>query len=593
MDETTTYYVPKRTGTYADVLEAYGLAVLLDAILRRMKGGQGSWRIGLEDAGPHYQVHLSEPISQEWLAQATYFRPPLPCILRRADEEPPEGVDCRNVDETWARVRAYNQQRQLLQGEGIRGTELEQQLRDLEPPPDWQTVVFLGDGRMQAVKIYNRIVMQWTKTRPIFGETLATILALYARPDAEPNALLTAWQKRARKLGLRIRETASQLLNPHQGKGQNEPKANALRMDNIKDRPWPEELLKAMGLWQTLAPRQVQDNNKDWKVYVLAPLRMPLPGHQDVFRRFSALLWRERGNTSLKSDITSLLLFVKTWLNYVDVTPEHALRALWGDPLPRPERVVAGFYVAQFKKLSQQAYTMLNQSFLQIPAWSGPLRSKQDVREIQQVIQEHLDVIRSIDEGHSDGFDLLRRYREFVAGSDWEAFFDFLAGYSHDLMRRLNEGERWVPTFTTTGLGRLIMANREALHPIVQNPGFQNVAYAIRHSTIIPQSRKARGQSALYDIRYGLGAELKRKATVRDEFVAALMDFLQSYNQENAQTLENTGKQMRRDIRTSDIEEVVRLVDEYGSEVVAHLLIAYGYAREPREEQELQPATAP
>ena len=130
------------------------------------------------------------------------------------------------------------------------------------------------------------------------------------------------------------------------------------------------------------------------------------------------------------------------------------------------------------------------------------------------------------------------------------------------------------------------MANRKELRPIVENPGFQNMAYAIRHSTVIPQARKARGQPILYDIRYGLGAELKRKATVRDEFVAALMDFAQSYNQENAQTLEHTGQQMRRDLRTSDIEAVVGLIDEYGSEVVAHLLIAYGYAREPREEEE-------
>ena len=84
-------------------------------------------------------------------------------------------------------------------------------------------------------------------------------------------------------------------------------------------------------------------------------------------------------------------------------------------------------------------------------------------------------------------------------------------------------------------------------------------------------------------MRYGLAANFKRKATVRDELIAVLSDFMQSYNQENAQKLENTGQQMRRDLRTTDIEEVVRLVDTYGSDVVANLLIAYGYAREPRE----------
>ena len=120
--------------------------------------------------------------------------------------------------------------------------------------------------------------------------------------------------------------------------------------------------------------------------------------------------------------------------------------------------------------------------------------------------------------------------------------------------------------------------------PILESEGFRNFAYAIRHSTVIPQSRKARGLDTLYDIRYGLGEELKRKATVKEEFIAALMNFAQSYNRENAQVLESRGQQMRRDLRTSDIDDMIRLVDEYGSEVVAHLLVAYGYAREPREE---------
>ena len=128
------------------------------------------------------------------------------------------------------------------------------------------------------------------------------------------------------------------------------------------------------------------------------------------------------------------------------------------------------------------------------------------------------------------------------------------------------------------------MSSNKPLLPIVETPGFQNVAYAIRHSTIIPQSRKARNEDNLYDVRYGLGAELKRKATVRDEFVVALSNFMQNYNQENAQVLENKKQQMRRDLRTSDIQEVIRLVDEYGPEVVANLLIAFGYAREPRED---------
>ena len=41
---------------------------------------------------------------------------------------------------------------------------------------------------------------------------------------------------------------------------------------------------------------------------------------------------------------------------------------------------------------------------------------------------------------------------------------------------------------------------------------------------------------------------------------------------------------MRRDLRTSDIQDIIKLVDNFGAEVVANLLVAFGYAREPREE---------
>jgi hypothetical protein len=575
------YYVPKRTGTYSDVLVAYGLASLLEHIFRQVKDPTERWRIVLEDGGGHYLVRLSEPVREEWVHRLPPLRNPAPRLIRQGEAVPEDGP-ARNVDETWAQVRSWGEQRRALAEQGVRGTELEQQLRDLEPPGDWAVVVFLGDSRMQADGIYNRIVSQWANAREHMPEHIAVLLSLFAKPDIDSESVLDAWARLAKRDGIKPEETASQLLNPHQGKGLNEAKANALRMDNIKDRPWPEEFLKTIGLWHCLAPRQTMDTN-DWKAYVLAPLRLSWQAHHEAFARFNRYLWRERGNqTALKTDITSVLLFSRAWLDYVE--------AAWRDEedfdIPAaPEKVVAGFHVAQFKLLSRNAYTMVNLSFLSLPAWSGDLRTRDDVMALQAIIDEHLEVVRGIDEGHSDGFDLLRRYRDFVSSGNWEAFFDFAAGYSHEILRRLNEGARYVPTFTTSRLRRLMMTNRKDLTPIVENSGFQNVAYAIRHATIVPQTRKANGQENLYEVRYGLGAELKRKGTVRDEFVAALTDFIQSYNQENVQKLESRGQQMRRDVRTTDIAEVVRLIDEYGSEVVANLLIAYGYAREPREEQ--------
>jgi hypothetical protein len=579
------YFVPKRTGTYADVLLAYGLAAILDRLAGLARGEFNKPRMTIVDAGPYYEIRLSEPVRKEWVPDGLFFRSPAPFLTNRrtsADDVPPDTPN-RDVDATRERVQAYRKMRFDLREENIRGSDLEQQLRDQEPPGDWTVVAFLGDRRMQAMDAYNRIVAGWARSRDQAAEHVRAVLCLFSTPEGDEKAL-RAWKKGAGKAIPKAQETASQLLNPHQGKGLNEPKANALRMDNVKDRPWPEEFLKAVGLWECMIPRRVVDT-EDWKVYVPAPLRMDWRAHREVTARFRRYLWNERrgDETSLKSDITSLLLFVRAWLDYVEAAGRDDVDFDADVAALAPEKVVAGFHVAQFKLLSRNAYTMVHMSFLHLPQWTGRPQSRADILNVKGVIDEHLAIIREIDETRSDGHNMLRAYRDFVAGNNWGAFFEFAAGYSHEMMRRYNEGSRRVPAFSPSRLRRLIMAANKPLLPIIQNEGFQNVAYAIRHSTVIPQSRKARGQDALYEVRYGLGAELRRKATVRDEFVVALCGFMQSYNQENAQKLENTGQQMRRDLRTTDIEEVVRLVDEYGPEVVASLLIAYGYAREPRE----------
>jgi len=575
------FRIPKTSGTYADALLAFGLACLLDRWLAQQ---EGDWHVILRDAGTHYEVSIvsgwgpsGEPLD---LDNARYFASPAPYLLSQRFRTPPEErFPTRNVDEVWQQVRTYAEQRTALSQEGIRGTDAEQQLRDLEPPPDWQVVAFLGDGKMQALSAYNRIVEAWPHTRNRFPRHFRAFLSTAQAPEA-----FKEWRKTAKADGIPAQVTATQLLNPHQGKGQNQAKIGSIQPGNLSN-PWPLEYLKAVGLWEGSFPRQTVE--QDWKLYILAPRQIALRNLRGVYSTFSRLLWRERRSdtTSLKTDITSILLFYRAWMQYVvERRDEDDFDASDADPAT----VVHGFYVTQFKRMSAQAYTMLNQSFLRLPEWGKAIRTWEDVKAWQELIEEHLNVVHSIDENHSDGFELLKSYRDFVAGGRWEAFFDFVHGYAHYVMSRLAQNQ-YAALFTTSNLRRLLMIEKK-FSEIVDNEGFQNFAYAIRHSTVIPQSRKARNLDILYEIRYGLGAELKRKATVKEEFLTALMDFAHSYNRENAQVLERTGNQMRKDLRTTDIKEITRLVDEYGSEVVAHLLVAYGYAREPREEQEELPA---
>ena len=128
-----------------------------------------------------------------------------------------------------------------------------------------------------------------------------------------------------------------------------------------------------------------------------------------------------------------------------------------------------------------------------------------------------------------------------------------------------------------------MMRTNKPLSPILQSEGFKNIARAIRLSTITLQylGRK----KSPYDIRYGLAQEFQRKAVNNHEFAKALGAFVQSFNAENARIAERAASAWRRkDVTTTDLEQVTQLIDDYGAETVCYLLVAYGYARDPKEE---------
>lgn len=144
------------------------------------------------------------------------------------------------------------------------------------------------------------------------------------------------------------------------------------------------------------------------------------------------------------------------------------------------------------------------------------------------------------------------------------------------------------------------MQSQPNLSEIVRNSGFRALATAIRLSTVSPQYRQRMGDGgSLYDVRYGLGQDLVRHSVDKQKFAAKLSEFVQSYNAENARVYERRKEQRRRNIEVSELDEVFRLVDAYGAGLVGRLLVAYGYARDPREPDvpqqdspEAQPASA-
>lgn len=570
------YYVPKDTGTLTDTLLAFGLAQILADIVEQVQGPDSA-EVVLEDLGSYYRIDAGVDIQEDW---PDHLRPwdRLPYVLggRKVTGPPPEAPDIvtRNADEEWDRFRRYNEQRKVLSDQKIVGDEQANALADLKPAPDWTVVTFLTDFRMQVQGIHNKLALQWhLSSQEHLALNVRTLLGIFATPDASLTGLMNTWRKEADPQFPHL-ITASQVFNPHMGKGQNRAKANKLTMGNEKNF-WLLEYLKAVGIWLTTAPRQASKSMR--KTYVLAPRHLALRHHKQVFARFLDRLWND---TAVKMDIIASLLYTQTLLTHSAESEDLGLFQA-----KRISRLVSGMDVSTYQLLSTNAYTMMNLAFLGLPDWMPHIRNWADVRLFQEILSEHHDRIRGIDESRSEGYHLLLRYRDFVSSGELNVFFDFLADYGSFLISELDRSHFYIKPFAETNLRRLIDMSHPKLSPILQSQGFRNIAAAIRRSTIIPQY--VGRQQSQYDIRYGLGQELKRKAQYPEEFIKALADFMHSYNEENARVYERTkGKGIRRKaITTDDIAEIVALVDEYGSQTVANLLIAFGYAREPKEQE--------
>jgi hypothetical protein len=152
---------------------------------------------------------------------------------------------------------------------------------------------------------------------------------------------------------------------------------------------------------------------------------------------------------------------------------------------------------------------------------------------------------------------------------------------------------------------RLVEAMDGSLTGILDDPGFQSVAAAIRNATVRAQVLRAlrrRGQDAdrwIREIRYDLLPELRRKRTLPRpaEFLEVVADFVATYNVENDRRRETYRNQhpqapseevLRSAPRNLTVQEFARftaLLEQHGAATVGALLCAYASCRLPREEE--------
>lgn len=584
-----TYFVDKQTGTFADVCSAYGLATILDELLRRALGEHGARTVKILDRGTVYAIELTPTLQEEWIERSSFFAP-IPFIQRPKDRgKMPDSIYNIDYDAQKARYDAYNELRKTLSEtikKGDNDSETLAALKENEPHPDyriWQKV-----NTMSGIEAYNAATLNWYENREHFAELLKLLLALHAKTPNAVSDYEQEWKKLSKERSLIIKDRLSmlQVFNPSTGKGQNTTKANNLSMKNV-DNFWLCEYLKMVGFHYCAVPRFVLvkqgEPPKDRKTFALAPINMTLAAHNDIFKNFRDIV---SSNYAIKSDIFAVLNYTNCFLQYCEAAQEFD--DLWGNG---PENFVAGLHTAFYKDLGNSSAVM-NLSFINLPDWMN-VKNADDVQVYCEIIEEHRNIVESLEEERSEGYQLLQHYRDFLSAHDLTAFFEFTAQYPNYLLNALVKENFWVKPLSTTNLRRLLMSKEKELTPIIESEGFQNIARAIRQSTVTLQYM-AKGRRPPYDIRYGLGQELRRKANYPDEFIQALGDFLHSFNAENARKAEEVSVQhWRKSVREDDITEVVQLIDEHGPQTVCHLLLAFGYASTSRDDAPTDDTTTP
>ncbi len=547
--------LPKKTGTYADALAVVGLERLLDLL------GAGQARI--RDRGGFYELTFREPVRLEELDyEAVHDDPGYRYVkLKESSPAPPNHLDYPAGRE---RLSNYWQLRKsLVQAtKGKLDEEQQSQLKQAEPDPRWY--LYQNTNVLQGFGAYNKLHEEITRSdREAFAVTLRNKLATLAAENGVKEA----------KDRFRPKVPAVQVFTPSVGKGVNVVKTAGVRAGRLPDNfvDWFDEYLKYLGLELTANSRAV---GKDIKLFVMTPGDITAA----ALGRLSEKFFR------LNLPWSSAQIDIQGALGLAEGLVEQLARGDLDELGKTPKDYVSGLHTAYFKKLGS-AHALANTGFIGLPGWF-PV-SEENADEWLEILDEHRKVLILLNEERSEEAELLFLYRDFLSATDTQSLLEFLTSYAPQVVRS-RERKRFIRQFTTKNLRRLLVILKSRFREIVDDPGFRAVAGAIRRATVTEQYHKSQNNQ-VFDIEYGLFQELKRKARFPEQFVAALSEFVNTYDTQNARREEQLkGKPGRRRprLKVEELDRVLELVDRHGSETVAMLLIAYGSARDPRAPDE-------
>jgi hypothetical protein len=573
-EEIRCFRVTKSTNTHADVLAAVGLAALLQDLFDES--------VVVEDVGASFRVALPEALPPN-LSRLPHS-PRYPWIQGRSDAQVPPGVQAVNMSSEFERVKRWAENRRRLRAQSQADPALLQAVQEDAPLPRWWLLPPLAATKLKGVQTWNRV-----------AESIAAASAEAFRAGVLKSLRGMAASSRSK---LKWSATSNGLFCPVQIKGFNEMKPQGTSRGSMPVDPF-EEWLRYRGYWGCA---EVVSDSDNIRVYVPIPMRLT----PRAFDRLALELEKQAlPGCGPKSDTLAVIALARLLIerseeyHASEIEPFPGLNLRSGES---PASLVSGLYVTHYAKTSRQAYGVRSMTVLALPGWF-PIRTNEDAGVWLDVLSEHRRVVMGLRDDRSDEIGLLLNYRRFLERRGdtaiW-ALIEFMEGYGAFMMRangsKVSGRRRWTPRFTDEHLRRILMGTGSHLLEVVNDPGFEAVARAVRQATVTSQNKRARQQEVWREIRYDLLHDIHRTRKVPgDAFAECINEFISRYNYENARRREVTKNPKAAPANLSDeeLKSFLALIGRHGAAVVGALLAAYGTCKEKWEPEEDDAVASP
>jgi hypothetical protein len=536
---------------HGDVLAALGLASLLRPL------GESE----IQETTTGFRVVFQTPLTRDSCAliarDAGYL------YLRAKDESDVPASIPPSLVFDYSKEKARNDQYRKIRQEARKaGVDANEATAGIQPHPDLDLYSALMPSALKGIDSTNGVAVAIAQLKQ---DEWCELVVSWLQSLAEGKQPKVPW-----------RVNLVQMFSPHAAKGYARLKPDStVRGDKTKD-TWANPLLEWLryrGYFAGALLYRVGADRKDIRMLVPVPRRLASTNCELVVKelRTGLPIWK----TASKTDCLAVLKLARLLIEQ-------------SDKITAPGDLVSGVMLAHYQSMGQsKAISSLER--LSLPDWFA-IRSEADADLWLEALDEHFNVIRSLNEQFSDELGLIRQYRRYLetrGASAVKELLVFMASYGILVLReRTKTPPRKLKQFRTDLLEEIMKSTSYA--DILANPGFRAVALALRRATVSAQSMKRNGKNHR-EIRYDILPELHRKRQLpgKAPFLEAVTEFIASYNAESAKRLEAKKDTGTGRVGEDDLFSFVDLVDaQKDASLLGALLCAYATCKQPKDPEE-------